>query len=168
MPPLSETQLAGLKKSSTPITDDDLLRVFTALGLRRSPAQAGGPASTQFQLAIDKTWTAYAAATEASAETARRAWRIEFFVARTADGVRLGGAHRVQDLFVLQRKGAAIMSELFASVDDLTVFACPSCGDGLLRWDGATGARTQKPGMACSSCDWRGNTGRFTPLREHK
>lgn len=161
---LSETQLSGLKKTAAPITNEDLSRVLTALGLKRTPGSDDG--TQGFSMKIDGTWTAAAKATEAPSDTSKKAWRLDLFVQRAAGGQRLGPVYRTEDLFVLQRKGASIMAEMFASVDDLSVFACPSCEGGLLTWDDQKGTRTTKAGMACTSCDWKGHTAKFQPYRE--
>lgn len=163
---LSETQLSGLKKSGSPILEDDLNRVFTALGLRRIAADE--PGTLAFVMKIDATWQANARAVEVPAETVKKAYRLDFFVTRASDGARVGGLQRLQDINILQRRGAALMGEMFASVDDLAPFTCPSCAEVLLTWDGSTGSRTVKPGMRCGACGWKGNTGKFQPYREIK
>lgn len=163
---LSETQLAGLKKSAAPILEDDLSRVFTALGLRRT--QGGEPGSVLYTLKIDGTWQANALAIEVPSDSVKKAYRLDFYVTRAADGVRLGALLRVGDINILQRRGAAVMGEMFQSVDDLSVFACPTCQETLLTWDNNVGSRNIKPGMRCGACGWKGNTGKFQPFRELK
>lgn len=163
MCPMSETQLAGLKKSNTPISEEDLKRVFTALGLR---VVNRTDTTVHWTMPIDKQWTANAEATVAPSEQLRKVYHTVFYVTRNADKVRLGAVHRIEDLLVLQRKGATVMSEMFASVDDLTVFACPSCEAGVLTWDDVRGGRVAKAGMRCNACDWKGHNAKFQPYRE--
>jgi hypothetical protein len=165
MCPMSETQLAGLKKSNTPISEDDLKRVFTALGLR---VVSRADNSVHWTMAIDKQWTANAESIVAPSEQLRKVYHTIFYVTRNTDKLRLGTVHRIEDLLVLQRKGATVMSEMFASVDDLTVFACPSCEGGLLTWDDVRGGRVAKAGMRCNACDWKGHNTKFQPYREHR
>jgi hypothetical protein len=160
---LSETQLSGLKKSLTAIMESDLDRILIALGLRKVPATE--PDSQPHEMKINATWTANAYATVLSHEH-KKTWRVELFVTRTADKTRVGPVYRFEDMNVLQRKGAAVMGEMFASVDDLAPFTCGECGSGLLTWDGNVGNRTIKPGMVCGACGWRGHTGGWLPYRE--
>lgn len=162
---LSETQLAGLKKTGVQITDDDLSRVMTALGLRKAATDELD--AQLFTLRIIDGFSACCMAYNVPSESARvKAWRLDFYVRRDADAARLGAVHRMEDLNILQRKGAAVMQELFTSVDDLEPYTCTECGTGLLTWDGNTGSRTLKPGMACGACGWRGHTGAWVPLRD--
>jgi len=161
---LSETQLSGLKKAATPITDTDLMRILVALGLQRAPG--GDPDTQRHSMKITAAWTANAAASALQEENNKRYWRVEFFVTRASDGARVGPVHRIEDANVLQRKGAAVMAELFAMVDDLAPYTCKECGTGLLTWDGNVGSRTIKAGMACGGCGWRGHTGAWIPYRE--
>lgn len=163
---LSETQLSGLKKSTAPILEEDLARVFIALGLRR--VQSSEPGTVVYNMKIDSTWLATGYCIEVPADTVKKAYRVDLYVTRASDGLRLGGLHRVQNVNVFQRHGAAVMAEMFQSVDDLTVFACPSCEEKLLTWDNNVGSRTVKPGMRCGACGWKGNTGKFLPFRELK
>lgn len=163
---LSETQLAGLKKSAAPILEDDLSRIFTALGLRRN--QGGEPGTVLHTMKIDGTWQANALAHEAPSDSVKKAYRVDFYVTRASDGMRLGTVSRVGDVNVLQRRGAAVMGEMFQSVDDLSVFACGSCHETTLTWDNSVGTRNIKPGMRCGACGWKGNTGKFLPFRELK
>lgn len=160
---LNETQLAGLKKTATVITEDDLVRVFTRLGLRK--ARSEDPGALLFTMAITADWQANATAVEIPSDTQKTTYRVDFFVTKTATGERMGSVHRTEDVNVFQLRGARIMSEMFESVDDLAPFTCAECGDGLLTWDGNRGRGTIKPGMRCNNCGWKGHTGAFMPFR---
>jgi hypothetical protein len=161
---LSETQLAGLKKSGVPITDEDLLRIFTALGLARAGSE--DPDVDFWRRAISDQFIAVARAEAWTTEQSKRAWRLDMYVATAGDEIPVGVVIRIFDMLVLQRKGGALLAELFASVDDLAHATCPSCDQAALTWDGVVGSRLVKPGMECTSCGWKGHNGRFMPLRE--
>jgi hypothetical protein len=163
---MSETQLSGLKKNLTLITEADLTRVFTALGLRR--AASGENGETVYEMPIMAGWKANATATPIRHEN-RSGFQVDFAVVKTPENLRVGPVFRTPDANVFQLRGASVMAQLFASVDDLTPFACGSEGcEGLVTWDGRLGGRVTKPGMVCGTCGWTGHTGAFVPLREMK
>ncbi len=161
---LSETQLAGLKKSGVPITDEDLLRIFTALGLARQGTV--DPEIDFWRRPINDQFLAVARAASWTTEQSKRAWRLDIYVATVSDEIPVGSVIRIADMLVLQRKGGALLAELFASVDDLTHATCPGCQQAALTWDGVVGSRLVKPGMECTACGWKGHNGLFMPLRE--
>ena len=149
---MSETQLAGLKKNPQLISDSDLARVLTHLGLRRVVSDE--PGSLLYEMAIMDGWTARCRASEVKFGQ-KSGYQVDFFVYNVALGSPVGPTYRSYDAGVFQLRGARVMSQLFESVDDTTPFACPSCDEGMLHWDGRTAARVHKPGMKCPSCEFR-------------
>ncbi len=163
---LTETQIQGHKKHNIEIHIEDVERVLTRLGLRRTTD--GEFELRRYQMAITKEWLVTVHAHEKTTPMEHGIFTLHFFVERKADGAKLGPDFMVTDANQLQLQGAKIMSEMFESVDDLTPFICGECNEGLLSWDGKKGTRVTKPGMKCSKCDWRGHSGAFRPLREYK
>lgn len=162
--PLSESQLQGLKKNSTPIVGSDLQRVLPALGLRASPTSE--PGSKRYEMPIIDHWVAVVNAVERTVD-GRPAWRLDFFVFDKEASRRVGPVTRIEDANVLQLRGARVMADMFESVDELAPFTCGECEAVALTWDGQTPSRNKtKAGMVCGGCGWKGHTGEFLPFRQ--
>lgn len=163
---LTETQIQGHKKRPHLIYEKDLARVMPAFGLRE--VQGDGMGTRFFKMKITEDWDANVEALEVTIERMPTSYRLRFYVTKVDGGAKMGTVHQVVDATHLQLHGAKIMAHMFESVDDLTPYQCGECETGLLSWDGRTPrkGRVGKPGMACSSCGWRGLTGTFRPLKE--
>ncbi len=160
---LSETQLAGLKKRTTPIREKEIKRVLFTLGLRRTTNDT--PGETWYSMPITAEWEVRAIAREVKSDSLSQAYAIDFMVVSKDGGKPMGTVTRIDDATILQLRGAQVMAAMFESVDDLTPYQCPSCEPGKLSWDGRKAGRVTKAGMVCSSCDYQGLTGTFTPFR---
>lgn len=159
---LTETQLAGLKKGTAPIKDDDVRRVLTALGLRKT--RNPDPAGERWALPIVDNWSAHAHVDEAKREPGIVYYRVDFYVWDDSEGRRIGTVHRFEDANQLQLRGAQVMQQMFLSVDDLAPLTCSSCGAPALTWDGAKTAGSRKAGHRCGACGWSGRGTGFKAL----